>query len=106
MGRPRQQLEASVALTPTVIQPEVDAGGVLSGLEELGLISRPTATATSELESGSPSLWIGRALGKRWVLREAQRAETSTTPNFAWERTRQRGIRRPQPHPPHQASPQ
>src|SRR5215210_7279335 len=37
-GRPRQQLEASVALTPTVVYPEVDAGKVLKGLAELGLI--------------------------------------------------------------------
>jgi hypothetical protein len=41
-GRPRQQVEASVALTPTVAPAEVDAAAVLSGLEELGLISRPS----------------------------------------------------------------
>lgn len=40
-GRPRQAVEAAVAVTPTVITPEVDAGAVLSSLEELGLISRP-----------------------------------------------------------------
>jgi hypothetical protein len=37
-GRPRQQLEAAVAVTPSVITPEVDAGKVLRGLAELGLI--------------------------------------------------------------------
>lgn len=41
MGRPRQAVEAAVTVAPTVIAPEVDAGAVLSGLEELGLISRP-----------------------------------------------------------------
>lgn len=40
-GRPRQQLEASVDLTPSVIDPEVDAGRVLEGLAELGLIGLP-----------------------------------------------------------------
>jgi hypothetical protein len=40
-GRPRQAVEAAVAVRPTVVRPEVDAGVVLSGLEELGLISRP-----------------------------------------------------------------
>jgi hypothetical protein len=40
-GRPRQAVEAAVTVAPTVITPEVDAGAVLSGLEELGLISRP-----------------------------------------------------------------
>jgi hypothetical protein len=40
-GRPRQAVEAAVTVSPTVITPEVDAGSVLSSLEELGLISRP-----------------------------------------------------------------
>lgn len=37
-GRPRQQLGAPVALTPTVIKPEVDAGKVLQGLVDIGLL--------------------------------------------------------------------
>src|ERR687897_2649289 len=58
MGRPRQQLEASVALTPTVIKPEVDAGGVLSGLEELGSSRaqrrrRPLSSSPAVHPSGS-----------------------------------------------------
>jgi hypothetical protein len=38
-GRPRQAVEAAVAVTPTVIQPEVDPGKVLAGLVELGIIA-------------------------------------------------------------------
>jgi hypothetical protein len=39
-GRPRQALEhtGSVAVGPTVVYPEVDAGKVLDGLSELGLV--------------------------------------------------------------------
>lgn len=44
-GRPRQSVEAAVAVTPTVVPAEVDAAAVLSGLEELGLISRPSNPA-------------------------------------------------------------
>jgi hypothetical protein len=40
-GRPRQAVEAAVTVAPTVIAPEIDAGEVLAGLSELGLISRP-----------------------------------------------------------------
>lgn len=48
-GRPRQAVEAAVRVAPTVVKPEIDAGAVLSGLEELGLISRPTTVpATSD----------------------------------------------------------
>jgi hypothetical protein len=43
-GRPRQALEAAVTVTPTVIHPEVDAGKVLKGLADLGLIARPGET--------------------------------------------------------------
>jgi hypothetical protein len=42
-GRPRQALEhtGSLAVGPTVVYPEVDAGTVLAGLEKLGLIQLP-----------------------------------------------------------------
>ena len=43
-GRPRQAVEATVTVTPTVIHPEVDAGKVLEGLAELRLIARPVET--------------------------------------------------------------
>jgi hypothetical protein len=49
-GKPRQALEhaGSVALTPTVVYPDVDAASVLTGLEELGLIRRgPAAPAAA-----------------------------------------------------------
>jgi hypothetical protein len=47
-GRPRQAVEAAVAVTPTVIHPEVDVGKVLADLAELGNITPgPGGTALS-----------------------------------------------------------